>query len=287
MLTFKKKGDARPIAVIDGGEYNGKTVYISMDATKTNITVDPIDDLNTVLKCIKEETPPKTKNLKEIYNLAILELRGLKGKEIKLISGKVLVVPNPKTRDVGYISGPSGSGKSTWIGNYMEVYKKQHPDNDIFVFSKVGSDEAFDDLDPTRIEINEELVEDPITPNELNNSLVVFDDVDTLSDKKIKGAVQHLRNDLLQIGRHDNVYVLNTSHQLMNYSETRTQLSESHFVVFFPNAGSGYHIERFLKVYVGVSKEVKDKIMSLPSRWVMVYMHAPRYVVYESGIFLI
>ena len=148
-------------------------------------------------------------------------------------------------------------------------------------------DEVLDKFNPTRIQINEELLENPIQPEELQNSLVIFDDIDTIPDKKLNEAVRSLRDDLLETGRSYNIYMCNTSHQLMNYKHTRTLLNESTAVTFFPKSGSSYHIKRFLKEYCGLEKKQIQKILELPSRWVTINKVYPCFILYEKGAFLL
>ena len=213
----------------------------------------------------------------------------MNGKEIVLHTGNIVPYPTTKEnqRDVIYISAPSGSGKSTWVSMYVTQYKKQFPKNKIFMFSRVTSDESIDSVKPIRIKLDQDIVDDPITTEELKDSLCIFDDCDTIQDKEIKNAIIKLRNDLLETGRHTRTYILATSHLLMNYKETRTLLNEATSVVVFPSSGSHYHINRFMKVYAGMNNQQIAKALALPSRWVMVHKSFPQYILYSSGIYLL
>jgi predicted AAA+ superfamily ATPase len=208
-------------------------------------------------------------------------------KEFILHDGTLQQLPNPLTRDSIYIAGPSGSGKTTYAANYIKQYKRVFKKGKVFVFSRLSEDPALDALGVNRIIINEELVSDPISPDDLKNSLVLFDDIDTIPDKNINESVRKLRDDILETGRHQDIYVISTSHQLMNYKHTRTLLNEATSVTFFTKSGSSYHTKRFLKEYCGLGVADIQKILSLPSRWVTIFKHFPMMVLYSSGCYLL
>lgn len=216
-------------------------------------------------------------------------LKEREAKEFHIKEGELQQIPNLRhERDVLYVAGPSGSGKSTYIGQYLRNYKKTYPKNKIIVFSKVGSDEAFDRIkDVIRIPIDENLIEDPVEMSELSDSCVVFDDIDVISDKRVRETVQHIRDNTLEIGRHNRISVCATSHQLMNYKLTRTMINEAHTVTVFPRSGSTYHIKRFLKEYAGFDNKQMNRAMSLPSRWITIHKNYPIYVMYNQGVYLV
>lgn len=239
--------EGRPIAIIMGGKLNGR-----------------------IIKLIEEPT-------QNTYG----------DTEIELHDGIMQQLPNPNTRDSLYISAPSGSGKTTYAMEYIKQYKNTFPKNKVYVFSRLSSDPVLDKLKIIRIRIDEELVENPIQPNELENSLVLFDDIDTIPEKQINTEIMKLRDDILQTGRHSNIYVVSTSHQLMNYKHTRSLLNEATTVTFFIKSGSTYHIKRFLKEYCGLSVDQIQFLMNLPSRWVTISKSYPMYVLYQTGVYLL
>ena len=159
-------------------------------------------------------------------------------------------------------------------------------DDDIYLFSSITHDKALDKHDPTRIILDNDLINDPIEPSELENSLVIFDDTDTIRERNMRKYLEVLRDWLLEQGRHFKIRMLITSHLLSNYSSTRRILNEATGVVVFPKSGSGtYHIKNFLKTYCGFDKSQIKKFVNLPSRWVMVYRSYPQYVIYEKGCY--
>lgn len=302
MLSFNKSKNALPVAKIKGGRYNNRIIYISNEENEKDIPVDVMEILDEIVKdrrgrlkfdkmiqlqkAIKYNTAPLDESILPYYNQTLSRMDHYSKKDFRIHDGELIPIPRP-TRECQFVAGPSGSGKSTYISKYAQEYQKIFPGKNVYVFSRLNEDEPIDDLDPIRIEINDELLEEPIDPNELDDSLVIFDDTDTIPDKQLNEAIRKLKNDLLETGRHCNVYVLISSHLMTNYKETRTILNECNSITFFPSAGSSHQITYCLKNYFGLSKDQINKIMSLPSRWVTIYKNFPQYVLYSKGIYLL
>lgn len=208
-------------------------------------------------------------------------------KEIVLDDKGVLQpLPNKEVVEKIYVSAPSGAGKSTWVGKWMKEYRKMFKDDEMYVFSAIDEDKPLDKNKPTRITLDDELINDPIEPSEIPNSLVIFDDTDTIRDRKMSIILAVLRDYILEVGRHFDIRMLITSHLLSNFQHTRRILNESTAVVVFPKSGSGvYHIKRFLQTYAGLDKNEIKKFLNLPSRWVAIYRSYPQYVIYEKGVY--
>jgi hypothetical protein len=311
ILSFKK---GRPIAkIIDSNikDLNNKLIRVSEESNdEKEIVYDDIYDIlneNEISKILgkKRINNEEMKDLEDyIYGKKDITEKNYKNKndliKIKnryeemnqkeyILKGKGTIVPypNPETRDVIYVAGPSGAGKSTFCESYMQMYKTQFPKNKIYIFSRLDKDPAFDNIKVIRIKLDEELINDPINPIELKNSLVLFDDIDTIPNDKIRESVSKLRDDLLETGRHQGIYLLITSHLLMDYKKTRTILNEAQMVILYPKSGSTYHMQRYMKVYAGLQKSDIDKILNLPSRWVGIHKSYPNYVIYSSGVYLL
>ena len=139
--------------------------------------------------------------------------------------------------------------------------------------------------------IDQSLIDDPIDIHSefRQNDLVLFDDTDTIQDKKIKEAISRLKNDILETGRHSNIYVVITSHLINGISrtDTRTILNECTSLTIFPKSGSTYQIIYVLKNYIGLNKNQINYILNLPSRWVTIFKNFPQYCIFEKGCFLL
>ena len=130
------------------------------------------------------------------------------------------------------------------------------------------------------------MVDDPISLDELANSLVVFDDIDQITDKNIQNAVWNLRDRILEVGRSKGISICVVAHQITNYKQSRICLNESDYVVFFPKSGASYQIKYFLKNYGGLEKVNINKIMNLPSRSVILKKTYPLAVIYNTGVYI-
>jgi hypothetical protein len=277
------------------------------DRKSTNDDVDMFcsedDDDEQDAKSDKESqvTGDETKSLSQPSQAII----SLLPHEISL-GRHLFMIPDTKSRQSLYLAGPSGSGKSTFAFNYAKWWQNDigRGDGVIFIFSRLDEDPVLDQLvdysskrlKPIRILINDELVHDPIDPVEMSEmaakksggkpALVIFDDIDTIKDDGQKRAVQKLRDDILETGRHQDIYVITTAHLLMNWKATMTSLNEAHVVVFFPHSTGRYQINRFLQQHCGLSIQQCRKVCNIESRWLAVYRHYPQYLMWETGVML-
>lgn len=235
------------------------------------------------------------KHLSELYSNAMNKIISEAKKSFSIPDNGMLyplpiVIPNQV--DHIFVAGATGSGKSTWVSNYIYYYKKFFPKREIFVFSRLKEDEVLDKHSVTRVEIDDQLLDEPMNPKEFveeskYGALVIFDDIASIPDKDLNKEIHRIRDDLLEVGRHHNISVISTSHMLMDYKKTRNLLNEASAVVFFPKTSSKYHINRYLKVYGGLSAKEIEKIMSLNSRWVYHRKNVPQLIMYEKGCFLL
>jgi hypothetical protein len=254
MLNLNKVG--RPLCKIVGGKYNGNVISVS--DTRCGESTD--------------DSP-----------LAVQEFKGLKIPNNSVFQ----LIPNPKTeREILYISGCSGSGKSYFARKYLEQYKKTFKDNDIYLFSSLPHDESIDSVKPKRIRIDESLVSDPLPIESFENSICLFDDIDVISNKAIRGAVYALLNKVLEIGRHLRISCICTMHLPTNGNETRRILNESHYVIYFPHSAGG-KIRYMLETYVGVDKKMMNKFRRMNTRAVCIAKHFPMIYITEHEVSLL
>ena len=207
--------------------------------------------------------------------------------ELKFEKGtKLFPVPLRKTTSRLYVSGASGSGKSTYSSKWIQEYHRIFPSDKVYLISTVEEDEVLDKLDYIeRVEIDEDLATIPL--DEFQDSLVVFDDTNTISDKATRKAVSRLRDQLLERGRHHNASCLITSHLFSNFSDTRLTLLESRDITLFPRMGGMTQARRGLKTYVGMSDKQIDKAFKLKSRWITIRKTAPNFVLSERDCYLL
>lgn len=316
----------KPIARIEGGKYFGKILYVydpevhkkklccdkcdncqnkqrkcCNNCCYSNLPLDEIAILNDVFfkqfnlkgKQLEELRYAVTHNSKpyedvlvDMYKEARNFIQTKSKSEIMIDDGYFFPLPD-FCRQCSFVAGPSGAGKTTYASNYLIEYKKMFPKNKIFVFSRLESDPLIDKLNPSRIKLDKDLVKDPIQPEELKNSIVLFDDTSTIPNKEINTAIQKLLEDVLEVGRHYNIYVIMTSHLLNCYKNTRTIMNECHTITIFPRASGSHQIRYCLKNYFGLDKNEINKIFKLRSRWVTISKTFPRYVLYNTGAYLL
>jgi len=256
MLNLNKVG--RPLARIEGGKYNGMIVSVS-DHFASN--ADDDQDQNGLIK----------------------EFRQLKIAN----DSKFQHIPDTtKEREILYITGPSGSGKSTYTRKYLEQYVKKFKSRPIYVFFIVPSDESLDKIKPKRIKLDESLHTDPIKVHEFKESVCIFDDIDVISDKKIREAVYNILNQILEIGRHFKIHCIVTNHLPTNGKDTRRILNEAHTVTYFPHSAGG-KIKYLLEEYVGLDRKQIAYMKRQRSRACTIFKNYPQCYLLQNEIGLL
>jgi hypothetical protein len=207
--------------------------------------------------------------------------------------GTLEVIPNADKdqRDLLYICGKSGSGKSVFTRSYVKNYLRANPSHKCYIFSQVESDKAFDDLKRCyRVIIDSEIINEEngtcnIGTEELKNSLVVLDDIDTIGSKKILNAIYELENRILETGRHFNIYMCRTSHLITKGHKSRTVLNEASKVVLFLNGCPSGSTRNYLRSHHGMNNKQINKLYNIKSRWIMINNNFPSYILSQYGVY--
>lgn len=202
------------------------------------------------------------------------------------MSGNFEMLPNldPARNHRLYIVGASGSGKSYFCADYIRRYFGRYPNNRFYLLTNKTDDPVLDDLNPTIISAEQAATFSNI--NELANSVVLFDDVDSL-DKEQRKVVMQLYSHLLKDGRSLHIDVILTSHAPSNYHETRDALINSSHLVFFPKFNHGYHLNQFLKLYGDLSQAQIREIQAWNTRWCVIHREVPRFILSEHNLKLL
>lgn len=171
-------------------------------------------------------------------------------------------------RDVIYVNAPSGAGKSYWCKNYIDQYHKAFPKNKVYVISSLADDTTLDKLKYLkRIKIKEpEFIRTEITAADFQDSLVLFDDTDCITDKKILMKITEILNSTIETGRHFNVTVIFTSHLACAGHMTKRIINEAHKFVIFPLSMGRKQLTYLLDTYLGFDKHQIEKVKSLEGR---------------------
>jgi hypothetical protein len=127
---------------------------------------------------------------------------------------------------------------------------------------------------------------DPIEVAELKESVVIFDDIDVISDRRIKEAVYDILNKVLEIGRHFKITCVVTNHLPTNGRDTRRILNEAHTIVYFPHSAGG-KIRYLLTEYLGLDRKTISHIKRQNSRWCCIFKNYPQIYMLEHDIGLL
>jgi hypothetical protein len=250
------------IAIIKGGDDNNQIIYLDANHKK--------DDIND------------KKGLKGIKNNVYFD-------KLELPKNQIFEqFPNTKTeRQVLMIVGQSGSGKSYYLNQYMKNYKKAFKNKKpIYFISTIAEDKSIDPKVVTRIALNESWISEPLTVDDVKDSLVCFDDIEMIKDQNIKAEVFKFINEILTTGRHTNTSCALIVHYANNKRYLIDFLNETHSFTYFPrssNRGTNYLLENYLGLD---TKEIK-KIKKLESRWASVFKHYPNCVLTERNLFML
>ena len=243
-LNFNQVG--KPVAMIKGGKYDKKLIYINPDLNDHDAT--------------------------DFKHLKIAN------------ESKFQQVPDTTTeRQILYITGPSGSGKSTYTRMFLEEYKRKYKDREIYLFSSLKEDESLDKIKPKRFKIDDSLWKDPLNAEELKESVCIFDDIDVITDKKIKEAVYKIMDNVLEIGRHFKITAVITNHLPTTGLFTRRILNEAHCYIFFPHSAGG-KIRYLLQEYLDIDKKMVSYFKNANSRWCCIFKNFPMAYMLEHEI---
>ena len=198
-------------------------------------------------------------------------------------------------RLVMFVVGRNGCGKSTFtqkiLMNYLKVYKNRK----IILFSTQEYDDKLDKVFKdkiNRVELSDEFKENPFSLDEIRNSICIFDDVDSIRDKKLKEALFKLRDDILKNGRshtgdrNEDIDIIITNHDVLGGHDTATMIRESFFYVVFPKGSTSHAINQICKKYAGLKNDHIRRIIDNKERYVVIHNTHPGYVLTEKEIFL-
>jgi hypothetical protein len=300
--------DARAIASVNGGKYNGEILFLHEQTPTAKPQTKEIPANTVVYKTEMKGMKPaeRTKTFarleeaakkgvhsehlvgestetKKLYERLLTDMSS--DKKVGLDDDglfELLPSPNPEKREVWYIAGASGSGKSYIARGLAFYYKKLFPDRQVYLVSKLDEDSTLDALPFLKRILVQSFVDDYPDLEEFKDCMVIFDDYDTLTGDAEK-VITKIVDDLAIMGRHTNTTILCLSHYLTNYKKTRLLLNEATHIVVYPLSTS-YHALRYLiKNYVGVDEEDLKRQRKLGSRWLMYSKGFPQYMISQKN----
>ena len=263
MLSLK---NGKPIAIIKGGMYHNTIIHIDTEKKAPDVEQSYFDNTTRDLSKIEGQ--------KEFY---IYD------------EGTLEPLPDFNETQRIYISGSTGCGKSYYIRKWLKQYIKVFPNRKIYLFSDMLQDPALDDFkNLERFVIDESLLKKKhIRPEKFSNSIVIFDDIDSIQNPKLYKYILSLQNAILKTGRKLGITALVTNHLMNNGIKTKEIYNECSSIVF-PTRGSNFYALNYcLKKYLGLDNKQVKHISKLPTRMCTIYKHWPNYCLYEKGIYLL
>lgn len=207
---------------------------------------------------------------------------------------KFQLAPRPvkeKERMTLFVAGEAGAGKSTYVCNYAKRYKEMFKHNPIYLISYLDQDETLDAYkEITRIDAFQPKFLDEcldLDLEEFRDSFVIFDDIDSVVNRKSKEIIYGFLNKLLRIGRHYNISVAYIGHALYGSNEIKQVLFEAQTITIFPRCLTYKKLKYLLDVYLGFSKEQIIKIRSIKDRSVTIVKGMDKIILSETQCFIL
>jgi hypothetical protein len=288
----KNLNSKHPIARVHGGVDDKKYLYIepfvfSIDHCKPDVIKNLSDEQKRDLEIsLKSGLEPDDEKLTEIFYTCKEDIKN-KSMKIQLKGGgKLETLPDPKCVEKVGVFGISGSGKSYYSARFIKNILRMNKEGNFFILSNVLEDEPLDKLQPIRLD-NYETACDGIPIEDIENSVILFDDIATINDRGTRKGIEALRDDLLECGRHYNTRLVCTAHLIMNGWESRRLLNECTSVVLFPRSNRK-NIINYLKTYEKFTDADIMRAVNLPSRWFcLVKQKNPQYIIHEKGAYIV
>lgn len=296
----KTKGD--PIAI---NKHDGNSIIYKLSTEKDNMKVDNmyqyVDqeqlrkiakglkayDLSMLEKAVLLNNRPMDERLARVYDEIIRLVGDQKDREIATDYGDF--IPYPKRNDILLLLGATGSGKSTSIRLYLIEFKRLYPEvKNIYLFTdNVEEDPVLAGLGIKKIKIDRKLVDNPIKPIELKDSVVIFDDVDSIQDKEILKAITFLKGSCAKQGVSKcGITCIITNHNATENMSTKSAINEAKYIYIYPQGGTT-GLNYLLRTKLGLDKEQYMKITQCKSRVVILHKRFPWYVIHSHGLFLL
>ena len=126
----------------------------------------------------------------------------------------VLIVNNNELNEISFfVAGVSGSGKSCYVAQVTNIKTlDRFKDADIFLITgQTKADPAYENNIDKYMKINMDS-EDyfTLTYSDFENSIVTFDDVNSLGNRALQAFIFNLQKSLAENGRKNNIALINT-----------------------------------------------------------------------------
>lgn len=192
------------------------------------------------------------------------------------------IIPGNKERDILTLIGRSGSGKSYFINEFLKKWKEQHPGKDIYFFSALNEDKSITVEDINRVDLNKFYEEQELYMEDFQDCCIIADDIDCITDSKIRKKLYNFLNYMMYTGRHINATLGICLHSgTTKNADTKAFLNESSIIVAFINGLGVKGMNYIFEAYLGMNKKQIEKLRKLgdDSRYVAVIKGCPSVIV--------
>ena len=203
---------------------------------------------------------------------------GISKTHMKLKSGRFQIVPtnNINDPDTYLIVGKAGSGKSFLIAQYLQQFKIYYPKYRIYLFSQKTSDKHLDSFITKRIPLDK-IGPAQFTVDDFKNTLVIFDDIDTIDDKEVNKATFALLQMILEVGRSNGIFTIMTSHLATDREKTKRILNRCTAFIFFKKS-SGRNTTYCLEEYMGFTHKEAKALYKIDTFAYCIFRMAPQII---------
>lgn len=141
------------------------------------------------------------------------------------------------------------------------------PKNEIYLLTSIKTDEkekgSIDRIkNLKKIEVDEDFLESDLDINDFANSLVIFDDIDTMKPI-FRSKCNYYMDMILETGRHKSISCFYCVHLPTKGLETKRILNESHYIFFKPNSLLENSKRYFMEKYLGLNKQQRNLATSM------------------------
>ncbi len=122
---------------------------------------------------------------------------------------------------------------------------------------------------------------------DFRDSLVIFDDIDSIVNKKTKEIIYGFLNKMLRLGRHFQISVAYVGHAIYGSNEIKQVLFESQSITIFPRFLTYKKLKYLLEVYLGFSKAQIEKIRAIKDRSVTIVKGSDKLILSDTQCFVL
>ena len=236
---------------------------------------------------------------------AYLEIQRIMNEKLKkclefATSEKVFLKPVYNTmpdrkNQIVTLFGSSGAGKSHKINDICmrnpAIRNSVAPS--IYLFSSVGDDdpsykpiknfygERFIWIDPREVK-SDTLNVKSYKPK----TVLIFDDINSISDKRVRAMVVRFRNNCLEIARHNSLVIISSEHLFHNRAHTQKLRNSSAYLVLYPR-NSPKPIDDVLETQMNYNRHERTdliKKVKREGRAQFIHVDRPPYLINEKRV---